>query len=152
MLQWLVKCTRLFNNTLQRTLLGGIWEVHKAVIRRALIAQATNLKKQLNSDITFLLSQISDLSYRHKMRGNPQVGAQLGDLQTWLKHLLDTHTQCKFRYLAHKWYYQGNRCGRKLMRALKRKAAHTYTCIPTCVSHPKLLFKIIISLFITSKC
>lgn len=73
------------------------------MVRGAFIVQTVSLKKQLQSDLTTLLSQITDLPHRHKADTDPQIGAQIENLRLQLKDLFDKQTRHKRKVFVHKF-------------------------------------------------
>lgn len=98
----------------------AVWEAHKSVIRGELIAHGSRIKKEKQKEILDLLEKIHDLEIKHKRHLDPADSQQLEDLRHNLAQCLDRKTKNKHRYFAHRFYEQGNKCGRLLARQLKK--------------------------------
>lgn len=77
------------------------------------------LKKEKQKNIIDLLEEIIELEIKHKRHLDPADVQQLVDLRRNLAQCLDRKTKNKYRYYAHGFYEQGNKCGQLLARQLK---------------------------------
>lgn len=105
---------------------GTVWEAHKAVVRGALISQGSRLKKIRQADFLRVHTELQKAELRHKANGRPEDLEKLTELRELFLRLLDRQTRKQFRFMAHRYYEHGNKCGRMLARALRKRQAQTY--------------------------
>lgn len=98
-----------------------VWEAHKSVIRGELIAHGSRIKKEKQKEIIDILEEMNELEIKHKRNLDTADAQQLEILQSKLAQCLDRKTKNKYRYYAHRFYEQGNKCGQLLARQLKKQ-------------------------------
>lgn len=102
---------------------SAIWEGHKAVVRGELISQGARLKRECLADLDRLISHIREAEIKHKKSQSPGALRSLQGLREELSALLEARIHSRLRYISHKFYEFGNKCGRLLARALRRQRA-----------------------------
>lgn len=111
--------TLQWSQRLQRfspTILG---KIHlKTLVRGEVISQGAKLKKAHQADFQLVLCALQQAELWHRGHGDPEVLKTLTEL---FARLLDRHVSRHQRYLSHKFYEQGNKCGRMLARALRKR-------------------------------
>lgn len=110
------------NSTYDRGL-ASIWEGHKSVIRGELISQGSRLKKAHKEELQTLVPKNCSAKLRHKRKTTPELAEELGSLCSDLANLLDARIWARLRYVSHKFYEYGYKCGKLLARALRRQRA-----------------------------
>lgn len=119
--------TNYFNeNVADNISMGIVWEGHKAVVRGELISLGVKLKKMLQADFDRVLAALQDAELKHKQNGGLEALRRLTELRDLFLRLLDQQTRKQARHLSHKYYEHGNKCGRMLARAIRKKHAQTY--------------------------
>ncbi|XP_053568667.1 proteasome activator complex subunit 4 [Bombina bombina] len=122
-----------------------VWEAHKSVLRGELIKQRALNSKQLRLKYSTLLLKIRDLEIKHKKL--PSDTATTKILQQARKEIQDIHSidhQKKALQLQQTYFEYGDKPGRLLARALKRKQSksHVHSIFnqhnQTCVDSPSI--------------
>uniref|UniRef100_A0A8C5QN92 exodeoxyribonuclease III n=1 Tax=Leptobrachium leishanense TaxID=445787 RepID=A0A8C5QN92_9ANUR len=103
-----------------------IWEAHKCVIRGKLIQIGAQRKKTHRESVTTLLARIHDLETEHKTSRSISVFKELTIHRAKLNTILSDQAFKSLRHTKQLFYTQGNRCGKLLARALKRKQQTTF--------------------------
>lgn len=99
-----------------------VWEAHKAAIRGELIAHGSHVKRKKWIEIMDLLEKIQEeLEIRHKANLDQDDARHLETLRIELSGCLDRRAKEKHRYFVHRFYEQGNKCGRLLDGQLKKQ-------------------------------
>lgn len=58
-----------------------------------------------------VLQALQQAKLKHKHTGDSEALRELTDLRELFIRLLDRHTRKKMRYMSHKYYDRGNKCG-----------------------------------------
>uniref|UniRef100_A0A8C5LQH7 Reverse transcriptase domain-containing protein n=1 Tax=Leptobrachium leishanense TaxID=445787 RepID=A0A8C5LQH7_9ANUR len=103
-----------------------LWEAHKASARGYLIKQGARLKRERAQCQNDLIHQIRLLETSHKSCQSEEIYAQLTALRADLNSLLDIKAQKSFLYVKRLFFEHGNKCGRLLARALRKKRSSSY--------------------------
>lgn len=97
-----------------------VWEAHKAYIRGILMMVGSKRKKRLIKEKKVLLKEIQELEQQHKISGEGEV-LRLQRRREEMRVLIEHETRQMYNLVKKDRYINGNKPGKLLARALKKK-------------------------------
>uniref|UniRef100_A0A8C5MAV6 exodeoxyribonuclease III n=1 Tax=Leptobrachium leishanense TaxID=445787 RepID=A0A8C5MAV6_9ANUR len=129
-----------------------IWEAHKAVARGYLISQGARLKRERTHRESELLTLIRNLELSHKNTLSDQTYAKLLGHKAELHSLLNISALTAIKRTKRLFYDQGNKCGKLLAHALRKRNRAMYipklrTPTKELLTHPRDLMDLLLTHF-----
>ena len=100
-----------------------LWDALKAVIRGKLIAISSKMKKEKQARYKQLISDLTTLEQKHKLKADRQIFAQMTEVRKQINMILQQEVDMKTRYLKQSYYEAGPRAAKLLARRLRKQQA-----------------------------
>ena len=100
-----------------------LWDACKAVMRGRVIAVTSFLKKQRETKIKTLQTELKNLESEHKESSDPKVGIEIKKKRNQTEELYSQETQKKLIYTKQNYYEGGSKYSRLLAYKLTKQQA-----------------------------